>query len=80
MPASWSSTTTLHGIYHLPMPMIAEPRCGLVRSVSIVRIALANLVFPATPDDSVALATAAIARAVLAGVQIVCFPECYVPG
>jgi predicted amidohydrolase len=45
-----------------------------------MRIALANLPFPATPDASVELATTAIARAGDAGAQIVCFPECYVPG
>jgi predicted amidohydrolase len=45
-----------------------------------VRVALANLTFPATPDDAVVRATAAIARAGAAGCAIVCFPECYVPG
>jgi predicted amidohydrolase len=44
------------------------------------RIALANLPAPSTPRDSVALAIAAIAEAGAAGAQIVCFPECYVPG
>ncbi|MBX3158111.1 MAG: carbon-nitrogen hydrolase family protein [Deltaproteobacteria bacterium] len=44
------------------------------------RIALANLPYPATPDASIELATAAIARAGAAGARIVCFPECYVPG
>jgi predicted amidohydrolase len=45
-----------------------------------LRIALANLPFPATPDESVALAEDAIARAAAAQVDLVCFPECYVPG
>ena len=45
-----------------------------------MRIALANLTFPATPDDAVVRATAAIARAGAEGCAIVCFPECYVPG
>ena len=40
-----------------------------------LRIALANLPFPATPSQSVALAEAARAHA-----QIICFPECYLPG
>jgi predicted amidohydrolase len=44
------------------------------------RIALANLPYPASPEDSVRRAEAAIAEAGAAGAQIVCFPECYVPG
>ena len=46
----------------------------------MVRIALANLPFPATPEESVALAGNAIARASAARADIVCFPECFVPG
>ncbi|HEX4933845.1 MAG TPA: carbon-nitrogen hydrolase family protein [Gemmatimonadaceae bacterium] len=48
--------------------------------MSPLRIALANLRYPASPDESVALATRAIADAGRAGAEIVCFPECYVPG
>lgn len=44
------------------------------------RIALANLRYPATRDESVALACAAIADAARADAAVVCFPECYVPG
>lgn len=44
------------------------------------RIALANLPFPATPEESLALSAQAIERAGVAGAQILCFPECYVPG
>ena len=44
------------------------------------RIALANIRFPATPDESVALAEAAIAQASIERADIVCFPECYIPG
>ena len=44
------------------------------------RIALANLRFPATPAESVALAEQAIHQAAQAQAQIVCFPECYIPG
>jgi predicted amidohydrolase len=44
------------------------------------RIALANLQFPATPEESVALAEDAIARAAREGADIICFPECFVPG
>src|SRR3954470_7546051 len=45
-----------------------------------VRIALANVRFPATPDESVALAEQAIAAASSEHAALVCFPECYVPG
>ena len=48
--------------------------------MSTVRIALANIQFPATPDESVALAEHAIAHASIEGADIVCFPECFVPG
>jgi predicted amidohydrolase len=48
--------------------------------MSIVRIALANIRFAATPDESVALVIRAIADAALERADIVCFPECYVPG
>jgi len=44
------------------------------------RIALANIRFPANPDESVTLAQDAIARASLDRAAIICFPECFVPG
>lgn len=44
------------------------------------RIALANLRYPASPEESVALATQAVMQAAEEGAGIVCFPECYVPG
>ena len=44
------------------------------------RIALANIEFPDTPQQSVALATHAVAQAGADGAGIICFPECYVPG
>ena len=44
------------------------------------RIALANIRYPASPDESVTLAQQAIAQAGREGAGIVCFPECYVPG
>ena len=44
------------------------------------RIALANIRYPATPDDSVKLAEQAIAQASSQGAGIICFPECFVPG
>ncbi len=48
--------------------------------MSTIRIALANLRAPATPEDSVLLATAAVAEAGRLGALIICFPECFVPG
>lgn len=44
------------------------------------RIALANIRFPATPEESVTLAEQAIAQAAIEGAGIICFPECFVPG
>ena len=48
--------------------------------MSAVRIALANLRVPSTPDESVRLATSAVAAASDGGAQVICFPECFVPG
>jgi predicted amidohydrolase len=45
-----------------------------------VRIALANIRFPATPEESVTLAEQAIQQAAASGAQVVCFPECFIPG
>jgi predicted amidohydrolase len=53
---------------------------GEETAISNVRIALANIRVPATPDDSVALATAAVADAGRQGAAVICFPECFVPG
>jgi predicted amidohydrolase len=44
------------------------------------RIALANLPFPASPDAAVGRAVGAIDEAGRAGADLICFPECYVPG
>lgn len=44
------------------------------------RIALANLLYPATPADSIELAAQAIAEAGRREARVICFPECYVPG
>jgi predicted amidohydrolase len=44
------------------------------------RIALANIRFPATPDESVSLAEQAIAQASIEGAGLICFPECFIPG
>lgn len=48
--------------------------------MTTVRIALANIRFPANPEESLTLAKDAIAQAGAAGAGIICFPECYVPG
>jgi predicted amidohydrolase len=48
--------------------------------VSSFRIALANLPFAATPEGSVTAVERAISEASKAGADLVCFPECYVPG
>jgi len=48
--------------------------------MSMVRIALANIRVPATPDESVRLATSAVADASRRGAIVICFPECCVPG
>jgi len=48
--------------------------------MSTFRIALANIRFPATPDESVMLAEQAIAQASIERAGLICFPECFVPG
>src|SRR5437762_2836957 len=44
------------------------------------RIALANIRFPATPEESVSLAEQAIAQASVEHAGLICFPECFIPG
>jgi predicted amidohydrolase len=48
--------------------------------MSTVRIALANIRPPMTPDESVALVRDAVAQAGMERAALVCFPEAYVPG
>ena len=48
--------------------------------MNIIRIALANIPFPATPPESVTLAQQAIAEAATERAGIICFPESYIPG
>lgn len=44
------------------------------------RIALANIKFPSSPEESVRFAQIAIDEAAEQKAQIICFPECFVPG
>jgi predicted amidohydrolase len=48
--------------------------------VNSLRIALANLRFPATPEESISLAKDSVAQASRQEARIICFPECFVPG
>jgi predicted amidohydrolase len=48
--------------------------------VNLFRIALANIRFPATPQESVTLAEQAIAQASIERAGLICFPECFIPG
>ena len=48
--------------------------------MATVRIALANLRFPSSPHESVALVRSAVGEAGKDGAAVVCFPECYLPG
>lgn len=44
------------------------------------RIALANIQHPANPEESVLLAEQAIAQSSVERADLICFPECFVPG
>jgi len=46
----------------------------------MVRIALANIRYPESPEESIILSKRAIAGAAKGEAEIVCFPECFVPG
>jgi predicted amidohydrolase len=48
--------------------------------VNTFRIALANIRFPATPEESITLAEQAIAQASIERAGLMCFPECFTPG
>ena len=48
--------------------------------MTTVRIALANVRYPATPEESVRIAEDAVAEAGAKQAAVICFPECYVPG
>jgi len=44
------------------------------------RIALANIRFPATPEESITLTEQAISQASVEHADLICFPECFIPG
>jgi predicted amidohydrolase len=46
----------------------------------VLKIALANLAFPTSPDAAVEACLQAIGAACEAGADLICFPECFVPG
>ena len=48
--------------------------------LKLFRIALANIPYPATPEQSIARAEEAITRASAERADLICFPECFVPG
>src|SRR5215216_5640423 len=48
--------------------------------MDLFRIALANLRYPASPDESIKLVRGAIGEASHSDARIICFPECFVPG
>ncbi len=48
--------------------------------MSVIRIALANVRLPESPDASVSIVTEAIKAADKDDAAIVCFPECMIPG
>lgn len=45
-----------------------------------VRVALANVRIPRTREESVDLAVSAVCEAGAQGANVICFPECFVPG
>src|SRR5450432_1382622 len=49
-------------------------------TMSIFRIALANVRIPETREETVTVAQDAITQASAEGAKIICFPECFVPG
>lgn len=48
--------------------------------MNMFRIALANIRFPASPEESVLVAEQAIAQASTESADLICIPECFVPG
>lgn len=48
--------------------------------MTMLRVALANIPYPESPDAAIARAVAAVYEAAQRGAQLVVFPECYIPG
>ncbi|WP_435011251.1 carbon-nitrogen hydrolase family protein [Tundrisphaera lichenicola] len=48
--------------------------------MNLFRIALANIGYPAHPEESITRVCRAIEEASGVGARLICFPECYVPG
>lgn len=48
--------------------------------MTTLRLALANLRYPASPEESITLAVDAIREAAAQRAEVICFPECFVPG
>jgi len=48
--------------------------------MATIRIALANIQFPASPEESIELAEQAIGQASIERAELICFPECFIPG
>lgn len=48
--------------------------------MNLVRIALSNIRFPGTPEESITLARQAIDQAASKGARVLCFPEGFTPG
>src|SRR5438067_915587 len=63
-----------------PMGMWNRAGDKIGMPMSEFRIALANLQFPATTEESIALAEQAIAQASIERGDLICFPECFIPG
>lgn len=70
-PQHRASAALERGTVVLPSPLIA---------MSTVRIALANVRVPSTPDESVSIGISAIGDAGHRGAAVICFPECFIPG
>src|SRR5262245_43587106 len=76
---SWRSAIAVSSPSSLPRDRRSASD-GSHATMSRVRIALANLRFPGSPDEAAELARNAVRDASRAEAAIVCFPECYVPG
>src|SRR5215471_7630070 len=74
LPRAWLAVTVL------VLSKVMDLPDTIVCNVSVFRVALANIEFPATPEESIALAEQAIAQASAERADLICFPECFIPG